>query len=128
MQSGGVEAGAAGLMGFTRRREGAKARRFSNAVRAELVKAPFFLARQKKERPCDKLRANGVWCSSRLRVRLFLAPAPQDDIDRPRATVADMRGAQRDHPVGVRRGGEPVGERGADRAARTRFPAIGRAS
>src|SRR3546814_2185176 len=40
--SGGVDAGAAGLMGFTRRREGAKARRFSIAVRAELVEAPFF--------------------------------------------------------------------------------------
>jgi hypothetical protein len=32
-----------------------------NAVRAELVEAPFFfLRRRKKERPFDKLRANGL--------------------------------------------------------------------
>src|SRR3546814_11152343 len=37
---------------------------------------------------------------SRLCVRLFLPPAPQDDIDRPCPAVADVRGAERAELVG----------------------------
>ena len=50
----------------------------------------------------------------------IFARSPQDHIDRARAAMADMRGAQRDDLVGVGRISEPVGERSADRAARTR--------
>src|SRR3546814_13919274 len=55
-------------MGVTRRREGAKARRFSIAVRAELVEAPFFLARQKKRaalRQAQGARSVVLFASSR---------------------------------------------------------------